>query len=324
MAPKQGNIMSFRPDIKVVDATIRDGGLVNDFYFTDEFVKKLYETNVKAGVDYMEFGYKASKDIFDETKFGKWKFCKEEDLRAIVGNNDTKMKISVMADVGRTDLERDIIDKEDSVIDIIRIATYINTIPAAIDMAEYCKSKGYETSINIMAISTASESDIRQALELICRSSVDMIYIVDSYGAIYPEEMRDLMDLFVEFGQKYNKKIGIHAHDNQKLAFANTIEAVSRGVSMLDATVCSLGRGAGNCAMEALLGFLKNPRYRLDPLLRFIQNEMLKLKQEIVWGYDIPYLITGMLNMHPRTAINFIKEGDTDYSLLYHELWARE
>ncbi|MBR0089957.1 MAG: nucleoid-structuring protein H-NS, partial [Clostridia bacterium] len=263
-------------------------------------------------------------DIFDETKFGKWKFCSEEDLRAIVGNNDTEMKISVMADVGRTDLERDIIDKEDSVIDIIRIATYINTIPAAIDMAEYCKAKGYETSINIMAISTASESDIRQALELICRSSVDMIYIVDSYGAIYPEEMRDLMDLFVEFGQKYNKKIGIHAHDNQKLAFANTIEAVSRGVSMLDATVCSLGRGAGNCAMEALLGFLKNPRYRLDPLLRFIQNEMLKLKQEIVWGYDIPYLITGMLNMHPRTAINFIKEGDTDYSLLYHELWARE
>ena len=324
MAPKQGNIMSYRPDIKVVDATIRDGGLVNDFYFTDEFVKKLYETNVKAGVDYMEFGYKASKDIFDETKFGKWKFCKEEDLRAIVGNNDTKLKISVMADVGRTDLERDIIDKEDSVIDIIRIATYINTIPAAIDMAEYCKAKGYETSINIMAISTASESDIRQALELICESSVDMIYIVDSYGAIYPEEMRDLMDLFVEYGQKHNKKIGIHAHDNQKLAFANTIEAVSRGVSMLDATVCSLGRGAGNCAMEALMGFLKNPRYRLDPLLRFIQTEMLKLKKEIVWGYDIPYLITGMLNMHPRTAINFIKEGDTDYSLLYHELWARE
>ena len=318
--------MSFRPDIKVVDATIRDGGLVNDFYFTDEFVKKLYETNVKAGVDYMEFGYKASKDIFDESKFGKWKFCSEDDLRSIVGNNDTKMKISVMADVGRTDLERDIIDKEDSVIDIVRVATYINTIPAAIDMAEYCHEKGYETSINIMAISTASESDIRQALELICQSSVDMIYIVDSYGAIYPEEMRDLMDLFVEYGSKYGKKIGIHAHDNQKLAFANanTIEAVSRGVSMLDATVCSLGRGAGNCAIEALIGFLKNPRYRLDPILRFIQSDMLKLKKEITWGYDIPYLITGLLNMHPRTAINFIKEGDTDYSLLYHELWARE
>lgn len=325
MAPKQGNIMSFRPDIKVVDATIRDGGLVNDFFFTDEFVKKLYETNVKAGVDYMEFGYKASKDIFDETKFGKWKFCKEEDIRSIVGDNDTHLKIAVMADVGRTDLERDIIDKEDSVIDLVRVATYINTIPAAISMAEYCHNKGYETSINLMAISTAGDSDIRQALDLICQSDgVDMIYIVDSYGAVYPEEMRELCDLFVEYGEKYGKKIGIHAHDNQKLAFANTIEAVSRGVSMLDSTVSSLGRGAGNCAIEALVGFLKNPRYKLDPILRFIQTEILKLRETTVWGYDVPYLITGQLNMHPRTAINFIKEGDTDYPLLYHELWARE
>lgn len=325
MAPRQGNIMSYRPDIKVMDATIRDGGLVNDFYFTDEFVKKLYETNVKAGVDYMEFGYKASNDIFDESKFGKWKFCKEEDIRAIVGDNDTGLKISVMADVGRTNLERDVIDKKDSVIDVVRVATYINTIPAAIDMAEYCHNKGYETSINIMAISTASESDVRQALDLIGKSEgVDMIYMVDSYGAIYPEEMRELCDMFYEYGQKYGKIIGIHAHDNQKLAFANTIEAVSRGASMLDATVCSLGRGAGNCAMEALIGFLKNPRYRLDPILRFIQTEMLKLRETTVWGYDVPYLITGLLNMHPRTAINFIKEGDTDYSTLFQELWTRE
>ena len=58
------NLMGWRESIKVVDATLRDGGLVNDFYFTDEFVKKLYLANIKAGVDYMEFGYKASKDIF--------------------------------------------------------------------------------------------------------------------------------------------------------------------------------------------------------------------------------------------------------------------
>ena len=56
---QKGDLLSFRPDIKVLDATIRDGGLVNDFYFTDEFIKALYKTNVKAGVDYMEFGYRA-------------------------------------------------------------------------------------------------------------------------------------------------------------------------------------------------------------------------------------------------------------------------
>lgn len=106
---KKGEIVSFRPEIKVLDATIRDGGLVNNFYFTDDFVRDLYKTNIKAGVDYMEFGYRASKELFDVDKFGKWKFCDEEDIRNIVGENDSDMKISVMADVGRTDFKKDII-----------------------------------------------------------------------------------------------------------------------------------------------------------------------------------------------------------------------
>ena len=67
---QKGDLLSFRPDIKVLDATIRDGGLVNDFYFTDEFIRNLYLANVKAGVDYMEFGYRADKEMFDVNKFG--------------------------------------------------------------------------------------------------------------------------------------------------------------------------------------------------------------------------------------------------------------
>ena len=86
MAENRGNLTSYRPDIKVMDCTLRDGGLVNNFEFTDEFVKDLYEANVAAGVDYMEFGYKADKDIFDEKEFGKWKFRKEEDIRKGIGD----------------------------------------------------------------------------------------------------------------------------------------------------------------------------------------------------------------------------------------------
>ena len=40
------DLMGYRESIKVIDATLRDGGLVNDFYFTDDFVKALYETNI--------------------------------------------------------------------------------------------------------------------------------------------------------------------------------------------------------------------------------------------------------------------------------------
>lgn len=322
---QKGDLMTYRPDIKVVDATIRDGGLVNNFEFTDEFVIELYKANVKAGVDYMEFGYKASKDLFDVNEFGKWKFCDEEDLRAIVGDNPSDMKIAVMADVGRTDFRKDIIDKKDSVIDLIRIATYINTIPAAIEMIEYCHEKGYETSINLMAVSTANTKDVEQALELLAQTNVDIIYLVDSYGSLYPLQIREYTEMYMNVAEKYGKKVGFHAHNNQQMAFANTVDAVTFGASYIDATMMGMGRGAGNCILEGLLGFLKNPKYRVVHVLEFVQKYMLELKnQGLTWGYDIPYLLTGIFNAHPRTAIDKIKANDTNYVKLYNDLWDRE
>ncbi|MBE6863963.1 MAG: nucleoid-structuring protein H-NS [Ruminococcus flavefaciens] len=318
-------LLDYRPDIKVVDATLRDGGLVNDFFFTDEFIKSLYNANLRAGVDYMEFGYKGDREMFDETKFGACKFCDDDFIRSIVGENNTDLKIAVMADVGRCNYKNDIHDRAESPVDLIRVATYLHQIPTAVDMIEDAKKKGYEVSCNIMAISTAQEADIKVALDILGKSPVDVIYIVDSFGSIYPEQMARIADLYCEYAEKYNKKIGIHAHDNQKLAFANTIEAVGDGVDWLDATYLSMGRGAGNCAMELLLGFLKNPKYNVYPVLQFIEKHMNKLREEgVVWGYDLQYLMTGLLNQHPRTAIQFTKENRKDYAEFYKEIIAQE
>lgn len=314
-------LMGYREAVRIIDATLRDGGLVNDFYFTDEFVKALYQTNIKAGVDYMEFGYKASKEMFDESKFGKWKFCKDEDIREIVGENNTDLKIAVMADVGRCDYKNDITDRSDSPIDLIRVATYLNTIPAAVDMIEDAANKGYEVSCNIMAISNSQESDLKLALDVLGQTPVDVFYIVDSFGSLYPEQIARIADIYLEFAEKYGKKLGIHAHNNQLLAFANTIEAVGDGVDWLDGTYAGMGRGAGNCAMELLLGFLRNPKFNVYPAIQFVEKYMNQLKAEgIVWGYDLQYLMTGILNQHPRTAIQFTKEKRTDYSEFYKEI----
>lgn len=319
---QKGDLLSVRQDIRVVDATIRDGGLCNNFRFDDNFIKDLYQANVKAGVDYMEFGYKASKEIFNEDDFGKWKFCNDSDIRKIVGDNKTGLKIAVMADVGRTDFQQDIIPKKDSPIDLVRIATYINTIPAAVEMIENCAKKGYETTINIMAVSKANTDDIKTALDILGQSPVNAFYIVDSYGALYPEQSRKLANLYCEYADKYGKSVGIHAHNNQQLAFANTIEAMTQGVSYLDATVDGMGRGAGNCALELLLGFLKNPKYKVAPILKIIEEHTEKLKAEgVKWGYDIPYMLTGQLNTHPRPAISYVKEDRKDYSKFANELY---
>ena len=195
---QKGDLLSFRPDIKVLDATIRDGGLVNDFYFTDEFIHNLYKANVKAGVDYMEFGYRADKEMFDVDAYGPWKFAEDDKIREVVGDNDTDLKISIMADVGRCNYKEDIHDRSDSPVDLIRVATYVNTMPAAIDMIEDAHRKGYETTCNIMAISNAKESDINKALEMLGKSCVDGIYIVDSFGSLFPEQIRTISDQYMD------------------------------------------------------------------------------------------------------------------------------
>ena len=322
---QKGNLLSVREDVRVLDATLRDGGLVNSFRFTDEFVKSLYETNVKAGVDYMEFGYKASKDLFDESKFGKWKFSSDDDIRAIVGDNNTDLKLCVMADVGRTDFKRDIVDKKDSPVDMVRVATYIHQMPGAIEMIDYCKNKGYEVTCNIMAISKVQESDVKQALEMVAQTGLDAIYIVDSYGSLIPEQIGRITEFYQSVTDKYGISLGIHAHNNQQLAFANTIEAVKDGVSFLDATMNGMGRGAGNCSMELLLGFLQNPKYSFIPVLKFLENYMVQIKKDgVVWGYDIPYMLTGQLNQHPKVAIEAVAEGNTAYRDFFNHLLDNE
>ena len=319
-------LLGYRESVKVVDATMRDGGLVNDFYFTDDFVKKLYQTNIKAGVDYMELGYKASKELFDVDKFGKWKFCDDEDIYEVIGDNaEKKVKLAVMADVGRCDYQNDIRPRSQSPLDLIRVACYVHQIPAAVHMIEDAKNKGYEVSCNIMAVSAAQEADLRAALQMIGESPVDCIYIVDSFGSLYPEQLARLVDVYMETATKHKKILGMHAHDNQRLAFANTIEAVGDGVDWLDATYAGMGRGAGNCTMENLLGFLRNPKYQLYPVIKFIEEEMVPLRESgLKWGYDIQYLLTGIFNQHPRTAITFTKENRKDFTEYYKELTAQE
>ena len=319
MIEKKGSILTVREDIKVFDCTIRDGGLVNNYHFSDAFVKAHYETCVAAGVDYMEIGKNVSPTVMSVDEYGPWNFCKEEDIRRIVGNNDTDMKIAVMADIGRS-LKEELIPKKDSVVDMIRIATYIHQIPAAIELIEDAHAKGYETTVNIMAISKSFDDELDEVLSQLSKTNVDVIYIADSFGSFYPEQIKKLTEKYLKVAQENGKKVGIHAHNNLQLAYANTLEAMIYGTSFLDVTISGLGRGAGNCPLELLIGFLKNPKYKLMPVLKFIEEFIVPLEKELDWGYSIPYMLTGQLNEHPRAAMKARDEKDTKYREFYKTL----
>ena len=321
---KVGTPLTFRPDVRVLDCTIRDGGLVNNFGFTDEMVRALYLALGEAGVDYMEVGYKASKKIFAPEKFGKWKFCTEEDMRRVVGDLPDGPKISVMADADRTDYHTDFLPKGDSVVDMIRIATYIHQLPTALDMIKDASDKGYETAINLMAASTVSEHELEEAIGIFADSDVDVIYLVDSFGSFYSEITRSYVTRYLGPTRRSGKILGIHAHNNQQLAFANTIEALIMGTSYLDTTVYGLGRGAGNCHTELMLGFLRNPKYHVRPLLKVIDDYVAPLKKVERWGFDIPYMITGQMNLHPQPAIKYTNHPDGTFTDFYDRLLEEE
>jgi 4-hydroxy 2-oxovalerate aldolase len=302
--------VTFRPELKVLDCTVRDGGLMNDHRFEDSFVQRVYDTCVASGVDCMEMGYKADRKVFVGSKAGPWKFCTEDDLRRIVGENPSELKLSVMADADRTDYHTDILPREKSVLSFIRVACYIHQVPTALDMIKDAHDKGYQTTFNLMALSTVQERELMDALEVVAASPVNVAYVVDSFGSFYSEQIRDLTGKFVKLFRDAGKEVGIHAHNNQQLAYANTIEAMLSGATWLDATIAGLGRGAGNCPTELLLGFLKNPKFHLRPVLECVQDVFVPLRKQLDWGYSIPYMLTGQLNIHPRMAIA-VRDSDT-------------
>jgi len=309
----------FREKIKVLDCTIRDGGLINNHQFELRFVQAVYKAISEAGVDYMEIGYKNSAKLFSPQEYGRWKFCSDDDIKKVTEGVESETKISVMVDVDRVEID-DILPRKDSPVDMIRVASYVKDIDKAIFLVNHFADKGYETTVNIMAISKTLDNELNEALHQLeeeCKANV--IYIVDSFGALYQESTEFLIKKAK--GILKTKEVGIHGHNNQQLAFSNTIEAIIHDANFVDATVYGLGRAAGNCPLELLLGFLKNPKFDIRPILDLISKEFIPLREKMEWGYIIPYAITGILDEHPRSAIA-LRESDKkeNYREFYESL----
>ncbi|MBU1078203.1 MAG: aldolase catalytic domain-containing protein [Spirochaetes bacterium] len=313
----------YRPEIKVTDCTIRDGGLMNDSKFPTEVVKAVYKAICDSGVDIVELGYRNSKKLFSPEKYGLWRFCDDDVLKKVVsGIKPKNTKLAIMMDAHKSDAE-DIKPKKESPVDIIRVATYVKDIDKAIHLVNDAAKKGYDTTINIMAISHTVEWELDEALQQIeAETKILACYIVDSFGSLYSEDI----DFYYDKYRKYikTKEIGIHCHNHQQLAFANTIEGIIKGANYLDATLYGIGRAAGNAPLELLISFLKNPKFNIIPVLEVIGKYILPLKEEMEWGYHVPYMIAGIMNIHPDEAMKLMAldkkdPARTDFKAFYEK-----
>ena len=213
--------------VKVLDCTIRDGGLMNRWQFDDNFVREVVAASRRAGCAYVELGYKASTAFFSPDDHGKWRFCREEVLRDFWTPGEDSV-LTVMLDIGRFD-PRDMPAAADSVIGAVRVACYVPQIAEGVAATQILHKLGYETFLNIMAVSEAEPQALAVALGLVGRESpVRAVLVVDSYGNLTPRQTRTLVKHYAE--ETGGKAVGFHGHNNLQLALANSLAAVEAGL----------------------------------------------------------------------------------------------
>ncbi|WNS78872.1 aldolase catalytic domain-containing protein [Domibacillus sp. DTU_2020_1001157_1_SI_ALB_TIR_016] len=300
---------------KIIDCTIRDGGLVNNWDFSIEFVQDLYNGLSEAGVEYMEIGYKNSARLLNATEPNPWRFLDDNFLKEILPEKKFT-KLSALVDIGRVD-PNDVLPREESPLDMIRVACYIREVDKGLELVQMFHDLGYETSLNIMALSSVPEHQLIEAFEMVKQSPVDVVYIVDSFGSLDPADIEHQVKKFKSMIP--NKQLGIHTHNNMQLAFANTLTALRNGVTFLDSSVYGMGRAAGNCNTELLVSHIQKPSYEMKPVLKVIEDHMLEMRQKWEWGYIIPYMISGVLNEHPRVAMAYRNSEDRDKYVQFYD-----
>ncbi|OGJ49671.1 hypothetical protein A2335_00765, partial [Candidatus Peregrinibacteria bacterium RIFOXYB2_FULL_32_7] len=161
--------------------------------------------------------------------------------------------------------------------------------------------------------------DIEKTLPKLYDSRVDMVTLADSYGGLLPNDVEHLVKLFKK---GTGKMVGFHAHNNLQLAFANTIRAVEAGAGIVDASIYGMGRGAGNLPLEVLLSYIRhheNEYVNMVHLLEIIEQEFIDLKKKIGWGYNLHYMLSGMLGCHPYYASHLLEK----HKLNMKDVWAK-
>jgi len=281
---------------QTLDCTIRDGGYINNWDFPLRMVRDIYWRLSRAGVDYVEVGFRDHAD--DNTPL--WRRSPENELQ-LVKKDIHGAKLSVMVDYGKTTTD-DFLPAEDSAIDMIRVAVHKDKVPQALDFCEALQEKGYILSIQLMGYPQYEDHERQDVLRRLESSSLGYVYVADSYGSLLPDEVHSILQPLVALN-RFN--VGFHAHNNLQLAFANSLEAMKAGARIVDSTLYGMGRGAGNLATETLLSYLQQQntdKYNVIHALFCVDMYMLGLKKRYDWGYQLPFMLSAVCQCHPSFA----------------------
>lgn len=290
--------------IKLLDCTLRDGGYINNWRFNATFLNNYIDTMNKINIDYVEIGFVNKTNNYKNELAGDLRNLDETQIKLFQNKN---FKTVVMADYNDINLE--LLEKKLD-IDLVRIAFHKDDLIDALNICKKVKDLGYKISVNAMAITNYTEQDLNYLFKFINQHNLDILYVADSYGSLNQKNIQYYYELFQS--KLENASIGFHLHNNMNNAFSNfeyltNLDITNKNPIFIDSTIFGMGRGAGNLQTELVFIHLsKNMDLgKLINLLIFIQDYIKPIfkVEENNWGYDLDYLLSGYLKMHPNYIV---------------------
>lgn len=302
-------------DLTLVDCTLRDGGYYNAWNFSPELINKYLAAMKAAQVDVVELGFRFLKN---EGFKGPCAFTTDEFVRSL--NIPSDLTIDVMVngadlctEMGWQGAIEHLFPESSNTtpVDLVRFACHFHELPNALSAAEWLVERGYRVGINLMQIADRTKAEVEELGKLASDSGIEVLYFADSMGSMTPDDTARIISWLRMY---WSGPLGIHTHDNMRLALANTLRAQAEGVTWLDATITGMGRGPGNARMEELVieaEALRGCRINVVPLMSLIRSYFGPMKTRHGWGTNPYYYLAGKHGIHP----SYIQEmlGDMRY-----------
>ncbi len=303
-------------NIELLDCTIRDGGYINNWNFTDDLVSNCYETLNNSNINYMEVGFFNKKTDYKDTLVGKWFNLDNNIVNKTISKKTCKLV--AMIDNANKDLSL-ITEAKDSPIDMFRVAFHKKEYTDALSFCQLLKTKKYKVCANAMATQNYTDAELEELIKLVVEYNIDYLYIADSYGCLYPEDLETIIGQYKHLRQKYHGKfkLGVHLHNNLDNALSNAIICIKNNIDIIDSTIFGMGRGAGNLTTESLICYLlKNATTNLilQPVLKFAQTYITPIYSSKMtsWGYNLLYVLSAYHQVHPNYINKLIDLSITD------------
>jgi len=289
---------------KILDCTLRDGGYYTNWDFDKRLVETYFKSFNELPAEYLEIGYRS---IPMKHYLGEYFYCPVFLMEKAKAFSDKKLVIILNEKDIRKEHVKDLLSPCKGLISMVRLAIDPVNFTRALGLAEAVKALGFEVGFNVMYMSNWSEQkDFLNQIQHVS-GLADYFYMVDSFGGVYPEDVKNTFELV---RSKTEVKIGFHGHNNLELALVNTLTAMECGADIVDATVTGMGRGAGNLKTELLLTAL-NAKSDLEVDFNSLSNVVASfesLQKQHEWGTNLPYMVSGANSLPQKEVMNWVTQ----------------